>query len=322
MIIMVTGSSGTVGTALVQKLTACKIKTIPIDIRGNLFDKRLNNRTIRYDLRKPLTSLKLKQLPDMIVHLAANARVHDLVVRPELALHNYLMTHNVMEFARTKGIQRLIFSSSREVYGESALGEKRKEQSVDVTTIKSPYTASKLGSESLIHAYEECYDLKSVIIRLSNVYGRYDASERVIPLFIYYAMRNRDIPIFGAEKKLDFTYTDDCIDGIYRVIRRHNRVAGETFNISRGRGERLINLAKMIVKQAGSSSIITTSNKRVGEISSYIGDNSKAKRLLGYKPKVNLKEGLSKNIEWYQKAIKNDAIYRSQRRNLSKRGWA
>jgi UDP-glucose 4-epimerase len=258
----------------------------------------------------------------MIIHLAAHARVHDLVVRPDMALENYVMTYNVLEYARQKGIKRIIYASSREIYGESKPNQTRKESDSSVVTIKSPYTASKYGSEALVHAYHECYGIKPVIVRFSNVYGRFDVSERVVPLFIYYALRNRDITIFGKEKKLDFTYTDDAIGGLMAIIRRFDRVSGMTFNLSRGRGERLVNLAQIVVEQLKSESKIKLSTKRIGEISSYVGDISLAKKHLGFKPKVLLKDGLARNIEWYLSVIKNRRIYDYQRRNLLKRGWA
>ncbi len=320
--ILVTGSSGTVGTALTLELMARGYRVIPLDIKPSLWDETIDKMTVRHDLRKSLHTATVSKKPDVIVHLAANARVHDLVVRPDLARDNYLMTFNILEYARRHHIRRVLFSSSREIYGESKRGEKRREDSTDVTRIKSPYTASKFGAEALLHAYHECYGIKPVIARLSNVYGKYDVSERVIPLFIYYAKRHRDMVIFGKEKKLDFTYIDDCVDGLVRIIERFDEVAGLTFNISRGVGERIVDVAWLIIEYMNSRSRLTYGTKRVGEISSFVGDISLAKRKLGYRPQVLLQEGLKKNIEWYLEAMKSRRVYQSQRRNLARRGWA
>jgi len=320
--ILVTGSSGTVGTALTQELIKEKYDVIPLDIKHTYWDRQIDSKIILHDLRKPINNKTLKNKPDIIIHLAANARVHDLVVKPQLAHDNYLMTFNLLEYARQNNVKEFVFSSSREVYGESKPGERRRETSTHVTKIKSPYTASKFGSEALIHSYIECYGINPVIVRLSNVYGRYDVSERVIPLFIYYAIRNRNISIFGKEKKLDFTYIDDCVDGIMRVVKLFHKASGHTFNLSRGRGERLFDLAQMIVKSLNSKSKISSTNKRVGEITSYTGDISLARKILGYNPKVLLKDGLITNIDWYIEAMKERRVYECQRRNLMKRGWA
>ena len=319
--VLVTGSSGTVGTALVERLLAEQYRVLPVDRRANIFNDDIDRRTIRRDLRYALTDLRLKSRPDLIVHLAANARVHDLVVRPQLALDNYAMTHHLLEYARRQGIKRVLFSSSREVYGESAGAAPRREADTHVAGVKAPYTASKFASEALIHAYRECYDLQPVIVRLSNVYGRYDVSERVVPLFMYYARRNRDLVVFGGGKRLDFTFIDDCIDGLTRIIKRFDRVQGETFNISRGKGERLVDLARMIVGLYQARSKITVAEKRTGEITSFVGDISLARRLLGYNPKVSLAEGLQHSVQWYEQAMRDRRAYESQRRNLARRGW-
>lgn len=319
---MVTGSSGTVGTALVQELYAKGYQVIPLDIRRSLWDTRINRSTIRHDLRRPLSDLKMRRLPDLIVHLASNARVHDLVVDPGKALDNYIMTHNILEFARQRGVKRFVFSSSREVYGESVQATARREDSTHVTTIKSPYTASKFASEALIHAYHECYDIRPVIVRLSNVYGRFDVSERAVPLFIYYARRNRTINIFGEEKRLDFTYTDDAVDGLVRIVDRFDKVAPETFNITRGKGARIVDVARKIIDLVGSGSTLNIGTKRTGEISTFVADISRARKRLGFNPKVDVDEGIRLNVEWYLEAIKEPRVYQTQRRDLMHRGWA
>ncbi|MFQ6008653.1 MAG: NAD-dependent epimerase/dehydratase family protein [Candidatus Zixiibacteriota bacterium] len=319
--ILLTGSSGTVGTALTQELLRRGYDVIPLDIKHSLWDKAVDRRTVFHDLRKPLDKLRIRKKPDIIIHLAANARVHESVVHPELAKDNYLMTYNILEYARKQKISRLLFSSSREIYGESRVGERCKEDDTALIKIKSPYTASKFGSEALLHAYYQCYGIKPVIARLSNVYGRYDVSERVIPLFIYYALRHRNLTIFGEEKKLDFTYIDDCVDGLVRIVERFERVAGLTFNLSRGVGERIVDLAKMIVTYLNSSSKVRIGTKRVGEISSFVGDITLARKKLGYSPKVSLKAGLPKNIEWYLEAMKSMTVYQRQRRILRRLGW-
>lgn len=320
--VMVTGSSGTVGTALAAELMNRGYDVIPIDIKHSYWDNRIERRTLFWDLRRPLDRLRIRRLPDIIVHLAANARVHDLVVDPQKALDNYIMTHNLLEFAKKRGVPRFVFGSSREVYGESKAGRRRREGDTHVTQIKSPYTASKFAAEALIHSHHECYGIKPVIVRLSNVYGRYDISERAVPLFIYYALRNRQIRVFGKEKKLDFTYIDDTTAGLRLIIEKFDRIAPQTFNISSGKGCRIIDVARIIIDKLGSKSQIVIDRKRTGEISTFVGDLSLAGRLLGYRPKVSLEVGLERNIEWYREVMKTRRIYEAQRRELLRRGWA
>ena len=321
--ILITGSSGTVGTALVKSLIhSQKYNLILIDKKKSIWDETINKQTIFHDLTKQIPKSKISQKPDLIIHLAAHARVHDLVIEPQKALENHQMTHNLLEYARLNNIKRFVFASSREVYGESISRGKRKEDSTHISKIKSPYTASKFAAEALIHAYRECYSLKPVIVRLSNVYGRYDISERVIPLFIYYALRNRDIKVFGADKKLDFTYIDDVVNGFEQIIKKYDKVSPNTINLSGGKGTTLLDVAKMIVKSLDSGSKISITLKRVGEISQYIGDISNAKKNLGYIPKVSISQGLRRNIDFYIKTMDSKKHLDYQIKELNKRGWA
>ncbi len=318
--ILVTGSSGTVGTALCIRLRELGYQIIPLDIKATIWDKEIDKKTVRFDLRKTVSPKLFPKKPDLIVHLAANARVHELVLHPKKSLDNYLMTYNVLAYAQAAGVKRVLFSSSREVYGETPAGKASREGAVSPPLVRSPYTASKLGCEGLLHAYHHCYGIKPVIVRLSNVYGRYDVSERVIPVYLHNALRNRDIVIFGKEKKLDFTWIDDAVDGLVSIIRHFDSVAGLSFNISSGKGEKIQDIAKQIIELTNSDSRIKIGKKRTGEISHFTGDIKLAKKKLGYNPNVKLSDGLVKTVEWYLSAMKDRRIANTQKRILRSQG--
>src|SRR5207247_695367 len=154
---------------------------------------------------------------DVMVHLAAHAKVHELVREPRRALENAIMTFNVLEYCRANELP-LVFSSTREVYGDVHRFEEYGEATADFAYTESPYSASKIASEALIYSYARCYGLRYQVFRFSNVYGRYDNDiermERVIPLFIKRIADDAPITIYGEKKVLDFTYVDDCIRGI------------------------------------------------------------------------------------------------------------
>jgi nucleoside-diphosphate-sugar epimerase len=290
--ILVTGSSGTIGTALCESLLTQGYKITGVDIRHNKL-------TIIGDLRKANFHTALKQDVDLIIHLAANARVYDLVERPKLARDNFLMVFNVLEFARANSIKRLMFASSREVYGNSE-NAYRAENDLSVSNCESPYSATKLAGEALFHSYFYCYDIGSVILRFSNVYGKYDDSNRVIPVFMRRSMQHKNLIVFGEHKMLDFTYIDDCIKGIERVIENFDQVRGNTFNIATGKGTSIMQVADMIKDKTGSNSRIIIKESRTGEVTNFIADITKAKRLLGYNPKISIQEGIKRSFEWYK----------------------
>ena len=226
MRILVTGSSGQIGTNL-----ALRLQRDGHDVFG--VDKRLNPwtdafPTLLQDLAGHypafaggIGGVEYPEV-DAVVHLAAHAKVHQLVREPHRALENAIMTFNVLEYARALGLP-LVFSSTREVYGDVHRFEEYAEEAADFAYTESPYSASKITSEAFIYSYARCYGLDYLVFRFSNVYGRFDNDlwrmERVLPLFMHQLSRNEPITIYGGEDKvLDFTFVDDCVDGIARGV--------------------------------------------------------------------------------------------------------
>lgn len=295
--VMITGSSGTIGTALCERLVEADVNVAGVDLNSNQWSEQVDDITIETDLRDLEQVNNLPTDADLIVHLAANARVHELVENPRRARDNFEMTFNILEFARQENID-LIFCSSREVYAKSdRILHNESETSID--TCESPYTASKIGGEALAKSYQNCYNIDVSILRFSNVYGRYDRSDRVVPLFIAQANADRDLTVYGDSKILDFTYLDDCVDGITKAISKFHKARGTTFNIASGTGTSLIELAEEIVERTGSASSVHVESNRTGEISRYVADISKAEAILGYQPQHPIADGLDATTKWY-----------------------
>jgi len=303
--ILVTGSSGTIGTRLCEKLLEENYAIIGVDLKPNRWNDRINKLTIIGDLRDKETFKNLPKDVDLVVHLAANARVYNLVVDPSLARDNFEILFNTLEFCRRNDIKRFIFASSREVYGNSNQIV-HSENEAYVRNCESPYAASKIGGEALVHAYQQCYGINFIIIRFSNVYGMYDDSDRVIPLFIKLAKENRDLVVYGKEKLLDFTYIDDAISGVLKCIENFDQVKNDVFNIASGKAISIVELAQLIRKYMHSKSKIVIKESRTGEVMKFIADISKAKEKLGYEPKTTIDEGIKKSIKWYVKGVYNE----------------
>lgn len=300
--ILVTGSSGTIGTRLAEKLLEAGYEVVGVDWRANQWSPKIDAITLRCDLRDKTAVEKLPTDFDLVIHLAANARVYNLVVDPSLARDNFETIFNVLEFARRNGIKRFMFSSSRETYGNSEQ-IKHKEDDVRLTNCESPYTASKIAGEALVYSYQRCYGLDFVVFRFSNVYGMYDDSDRVVPLFVKLAREGKDITIFGKDKLLDFTYIDDCLDGIIKAVVGFENVKNDTYNLGFGEGTTIVEVAEVIVEALDSPSRIIIKENRTGEVVRYIADIAKAKQKLAYQPKVNIKEGILRSIQWYSQNL-------------------
>lgn len=297
--ILITGSSGTIGTRLFEKLLQEGFDVVGFDKKENKWHKNLNDLTIIGDLLIKDDIEKIPKNIDLIVHLAANARVYDLVIEPDLARDNIITTYNILELARKNNITKIIFSSSREAYGNRKK-IKSKESQVDIQLCESPYSASKIADEVLVYSYKKCYNINYIILRFSNVYGMYDESERFVPLMIKKMEKNEDIEIFGKDKLLDFTYIDDCVEGIIRCIEKFDKTKNNTFNIANGKGEKLIDIAKIIKKELKNKSEIKICDNRTGEVVKYVADISKANKMLGFKPIYSTEKGIKLSIIWYK----------------------
>lgn len=288
-----------IGTALCIELMRRRYEITGVDRIPNKWDSGVDQHTILSDIVSWRYNKLSELVPrfDLIIHLAANARVYKLVKYPMLARDNFEMIFNVLEFARKMQCIPIIFASSREVYGPCVVPVS--EEGIYVDRSENPYAATKLAAEALIHAYHKCYNLNYIILRLSNVYGKYDDSDRVIPTWIKATRRNEDLIVYGREKAYDFTYIDDCVDAILRCVEQFDNVKNDTFNIASGEMTVLVDIAKIIQQDTNAEGSIIEKKNRIGEILSYQADINHASLKLGYEPKVGIEEGIKKTVRWY-----------------------
>ena len=195
---------------------------------------------------------------DLVVHLAAHAKVHQLVRQPHRALENAIMTFNVLEYARGLGLP-LVFSSTREVYGDVHRFEEYAEEAADFAFTESPYSASKITSEAFIYSYARCYGLDYLVFRFSNVYGRYDNDlwrmERVLPLFMHQLSRGERDHDLRRRREGARLHVHRRLRRRDRARRRtrspRSRVANQTVNLAFGQGNTLVRAAELIAAELG-----------------------------------------------------------------------
>jgi len=318
--VLITGSSGQIGTNLALRLLADGHAVFGVDKRVNTWTNAFPY--LIQDLSAPYRDFVggIGSVPyppcDIVVHLAANAKVHELVEVPHRAIENILLTFNVLEYCRANHVP-IIFSSSREVYGDIHRYITEEAQA-DFSFTESPYSASKISGEALIYSYARCYGLQYLVFRFSNVYGRYDSDiermERVIPLFIRRISQGKPVTVYGSEKVLDFTYVDDCVDGIVRGIERllGGSVINETVNLAYGQGNTLVRMAQLVGQALDVvPEIKVEPAKRTGEVTHYIADLSKAVELLEYRPQTALDQGIAKAVEWWRRWHEPETLMRA-----------
>lgn len=301
MRVLITGSSGQIGTNVGLALQARGDEVFGVDRRKNSWTERIPAAVC------DLCECRAGDLPvsgkfDVVLHLAAHAKVFELVEFPDRAMQNVMMLFNTLEYCR-KTNTPMIFGSSREVYGDIQR-HITDEAQADFVVAESPYSASKIAGEAFIYSYAQCYDLPYLVFRFSNVYGRYDSDaermERVIPLFIRKIADGEPIVVFGREKVLDFTYVDDCAAGLLRAIDAlvARRVNHETINLAYGQGSTLVDLVNLIALALGKEPNVRYAPARPGEVTRYVADISKARGLLGYEPQTPLTAGVPRAIKW------------------------
>src|SRR5579871_3707643 len=307
MRVLVTGSSGQIGTNLARRLMEDGHWVFGVDKRENTWTDSF--RTMLQDLsghyapyRGGMNGVEYPEV-DLVVHLAAHAKVHQLVRQPQRALENAMMTFNILEYCRELGLP-LVFSSTREVYGDVHRFDEYGEATADFAYTESPYSASKIASEAFIYSYAKCYGLRYLVFRFSNVYGRYDNDlqrmERVIPLFMHRIRAHAPITIYGQDKVLDFTYVDDCVAGITAGLDLlvQGRQSNQTLNLAYGHGHTLATLATYIGEEVGTQPRIIFAPARAGEVTHYVANIARARDVLHYTPRVSLQEGIRRAVAW------------------------
>lgn len=303
MRVLITGSSGQIGTNLALQLMDRGDKVMGIDWRPNTWTDRVPTVVHNLCQSQPGT-LPVEGQFDAVVHLAAHAKVFELVEHPDRALENVNSCFRALDFARQRNIP-FVFGSSREVYGDIHR-HVTEENQADFVVAESPYSASKIAGEAFAYSYAECYDLPCLVFRFSNVYGRYDCDlerlERVIPLFIRRIARDEPIVVYGPDKVLDFTWVDDCTAGIIRGLDalQSGKLKRETVNLAYGQGSTLQDLVNLIALALRKEPNARFEPARAGEVTRYVADITKARKLLGYQPRVPLTAGIPRAIRWQQ----------------------
>jgi nucleoside-diphosphate-sugar epimerase len=308
--VLITGGAGFIGSHLCDALMDKGDKVICLDnlltgSRDNL-GYLLNNPNFQFveaDVTKTI-NLDVSDL-NFVFHLASPASPIDYQNYPEeTLLANSMGTLNVLEFAKKMGAKVLVASTS-EIYGDPLEHPQKESYLGNVNTFgpRACYDESKRFGETAIYVYLHKYDLDARIIRIFNTYGprmRKDDG-RVVSNFINESLSGKTLNIDGdGSQTRSFCYVSDMVDGIYKAMFSDN-TKGEIFNLGNPDEYTVKDLADKIIDLTGSKSEIKCSGTfRKDDPMRRQPDITKAKKILGWEPKVSLDEGLQKTIEYYK----------------------
>ena len=323
--VLVTGAGGFIGSHLVEALSAqgADVKTlvrynsrndwgmlegIPPEIRRTL-------EVTTGDIIDPSVVRTAVKDCDVVFHLAALIGIPYSYVAPESYVNtNIRGTLNVMQAALNEGVEKIVHTSTSEVYGTARyvpIDENHPLQG------QSPYSASKIGADMLAHSFFLSFNAPVAIIRPFNTFGPRQSARAVIPAIISQALSGPVIHLGSLTPVRDLTYVKDTVSGFIRVA-ESDASTGEIINIGNGKGITVGELAKKILGLMDCpETVIHADDERVrpekSEVMQLICDNAKAHQLLGWSPQYSLDEGLKETIAWI---TQHRHIYKPQRYNL------
>lgn len=307
MNILVTGGAGFIGSHLVDRLLGeghrvrvldnLDIYYAPSIKKGNLKEALKNKQCelLEGDIRDKETVRKAMHDVDVVFHQAAQAGVRISMKEPVKTMDvNVVGTTNVFEAARAGGIKRVYFASS-----SSVVGNAKKLPTTEDTPYApiSPYAVSKVACEYLARTYSQSYGMSIPSFRYFTVYGPRVRPDLAVNIFFQKAMKNEDILILGdGSKSRSFTYVDDVVDSLLLALKRD--CSSNVYNIGAKETITIKELAQKIIRITGSRSKITYADSVQGDVDHTQADFSKAKKELGWSPKIGIDEGLKKYYEW------------------------
>ena len=280
---------------ILDDLSSAERWTLPTDprlllIHGSVLDER--------DLKRAFAGR-----PFLVFHLAALFANQNSIDHPEDDLMvNGLGTLKVLQYAHLTGAERVVYASSGcSVYGKSPLPLREEFLSMDLDT---PYQITKMLGELYSNFYRNFYGLQTVRTRFFNSFGPGEIPGRyrnVIPNFIYWAMRGEALPITGTgEETRDWTFVGDIVDGLLRAGAMKEAL-GEAFNLASERETRVIDIAHWINGQTGNAAGIRYLERRKWDSKDrLLASIDKARCVLGYEPRMDLKAGLAQTVEWFR----------------------
>lgn len=323
--VLVTGADGFIGSHLTEMLVTkgYYVKALSqynsFNNRGWLefVDCKKNIEILSGDIRDPYYCKNISKDTDIIFHLAALIAIPFSYIAPD----NYVETNikgtlNICQAAKENRISRLIHTSTSEVYGTAKYVPIDENHPLQP---QSPYSATKIAADAITMSFFNSFDLPATIARPFNTYGPRQSARAIIPTIItQIATGKKEIKLGEISPTRDFNYVEDCCRA-FCLIAESEKTIGETINIGSNFELSISEIFKIIKELMSSDATFVNDQQRnrpkKSEVYRLWCDNKKINKLVGYKPKINIRDGLRKTIEWITKP-ENLATYKSEIYNV------
>jgi dTDP-glucose 4,6-dehydratase len=303
--VLVTGGAGFIGSHLCDFLLAqgCEVVCMDNLLTGSM-DNIAHIRDPRFTFAQhDVTNfIEIQGRLDYVLHFASPASPIDYLELPIQTLKvGALGTHKALGLAKARGAKFLLASTS-EVYGDPLVHPQREDYWGNVNPVgpRGVYDEAKRFAEAMTMAYHRVHGLDARIVRIFNTFGSRMrlADGRAIPTFVRQALAGEPLTVYGdGSQTRSFTFISDLVDGIWRLM---NAPVNDPVNLGNPREMTLMELAKHVLRLSGSRSEIVFRPLPTDDPKVRQPDIGKARRLLGWEPRVELEEGLRQTIEWYR----------------------
>jgi len=306
--VVITGAAGFIGSHLAEALLDLDYSVIGIDnlLTGSIGNiSHLVNRDFLFIKHDVTNYIYIDGPVDCVLHWASPASPIDYLELPIPTLKvGALGTHKALGLAKAKGA-RFVLASTSEVYGDPLEHPQKESYWGNVNPIgpRGVYDEAKRFAEAMTVAYHRYHGVDAKVVRIFNTYGpRMRVNDgRAVPTFIPQALRNEDITVFGDGRQTrSFTYISDLVDGVIRLMRSN---INEPVNIGNPRETTVEEIAATIIRMTGSRSRIVHGPLPVDDPKVRQPDITRARTLLGWEPKVQLEEGLTRTIEYFREKL-------------------
>lgn len=327
MKILITGAAGFIGMSIARKLLLNNISVIGVDNLNNYYDTKLkkdrlkilkkfsNFKFYKEDiLSNNIEKIFIEEKPSKVMHLAAQPGVRYSTMKPhECTTININGFLNIITLSHKYSVENFVYASSSSIYGSNNKIPYVENEISDFP--KSIYAASKKSNELIAHAFSSLYEMRTIGIRYFTVYGPWGRPDMAAITFIKKILSDKEIHVFNnGNMKRDFTYIDDIVDGSINSLFYFDKKNNKNFklrsfniiNLGNSKPISLFRFIRVIEKYLNKKAKIKFFPMQLGDVKATYANIDKAKKIIGYNPKIDIDVGIKNLVRWYQDYYLNE----------------